>query len=59
MGQASNVMALYLYFLIIWNNNAFSAPAKNSDSLKARGVVDQCERFLSFMGIGKKKNQSV
>lgn len=51
----SNVMALYLHFLIIWNNNEFSAPAKNSDWVQARGAVDQCESFLSFMWTWKKR----
>lgn len=48
-------MALYLRFLIIWNNNEFSAPAKNSDWVQARGAVDQSESFLSFMWTWKKR----
>lgn len=51
----SNVMALYLRFLIIWNNNEFSAPAKNSDWVKTHGAVDQSESFLSFMWTWKKR----
>lgn len=53
----SNVMALYLRFLIIWNNNEFSAPAKNSDWVQARGTVDQSESFLSFMWTWKKESK--
>ena len=45
----SNVMALYLYFLINWNNNEFSAPVKNSDPVEAGSAVDQSESSLSFM----------
>lgn len=52
-------MALYLHFLIIWNNNEFSAPAKNSDSVEVGGIVDHTEPLLSFMWTWKKKNQSV
>ena len=44
----SNVMALYLYFLIIWNNNEFSAPVKNSDPIEAGSAVDQFESSQSF-----------
>lgn len=51
----SNVMALYLCFLIIWNNNEFSAPAKNSDWVEAHGAIDQSESFLSFMWTWKKR----
>lgn len=42
-------MALYLYFLIIWNNNEFSAPVKNSDPVEAGSAVDQSESSQSFM----------
>lgn len=45
----TNRMALYLHFLIIWNNDEFSTPAKNSDSVEVGGIVDQTEPLLSFM----------
>lgn len=50
-------MALYLHFLIIWNNNEFSTPAKNSDSVEVGGIVDQTEPLLSFMWTWKKESK--
>ena len=53
----SNVMALYLYFLINWNNNEFSAPVKNSDPVEAGSAVDQSESSLSFMWTWKTESK--
>lgn len=53
----SNVMVLYLYFLIIWNNNEFSAPVKNSDPVEAGSAVDQSESSLSFMWTWKTESK--